>query len=188
MCGRYQGFRENSASGSCSRPRVKLIAGMLSSREKLLDEASNVLAGDYGEVDFRSRLIPFKYTRHYEDEMGPGLVRQFISFKNPVCAGEIAAIKLRAIEIERMFSSGRGGRTVNIDPGYVSGAKLVLATTKNYDHRIYLGSGIFAEVTLHYRGNSFIPWEWTYPDYRAKEYIDIFNHIRKIYMGAGEDN
>ncbi len=177
---------ESGEARPFARPGVKLIAGMLSSRKELLDEAADLLAGDYGAVDYRSGLIPFTYTRHYEREMGGGLMRQFVSFKNHVCADAIAGIKLRTVEIERMFSSGTGRRRINIDPGYVSGAKLVLATAKNYDHRIYLGCGIFAEVTLHYRGNSFIPWEWTYPDYRTKEYIDIFNHIRKIYMGAAK--
>ncbi len=73
------------------------------------------------------------------------------------------------------------GRLINIDPGYVDLAKLVLASTKDYAHRIYLRKGIFAEITLSYRGNSFSPNDWTYPDYRSAEYIGIFNQIRKLY-------
>ena len=72
-------------------------------------------------------------------------------------------------------------RLINIDPGYVDLAKLVLATTKDYAHRIFLRKGIFAEITLTFRGSSFSVNDWTYPDYRSKEYIDIFNQIRKLY-------
>ena len=73
-------------------------------------------------------------------------------------------------------------RRVNLDPGYVSLSKMVLATTKDYSHRIYLGQGIYAEVTLHYRHGAFHPWEWTYPDYASQRYLDIFGHIRDIYV------
>ena len=74
-----------------------------------------------------------------------------------------------------------GKRRVNIDPGYISQSKLVLATTKDHSHRIYLGQGIFAEVTLRYYKGTFRAWEWTYPDYASPPYIAIFNHIRKLY-------
>lgn len=166
--------------------RVKLVAGMLSSEKELFGEAVNALSREYGEADYRSSLMPFGFTRHYEEEMGGGLLRQFVSFKNPVEPDALYKIKLRAMGIENEYLNASGGRRINIDPGYVEGAKLVLATSKNYDHRIYIGGGVFAEVTLHFRGSSFIPWEWTYPDYRTKEYIDIFNHIRTIYMESME--
>ncbi len=162
--------------------RVKLIAGMLAPEQKLFGKASELLTRDHGIIDYRSRIMPFGYTRYYEEEMGGGLLRQFVSFKRLISPDSLPAAKLRALEVERMFSSSSGTRRINIDPGYVEGAKLVLSTTKNYDHRICLQGEIFAEVTLHYRGGSFIPWEWTYPDYRTEEYIDIFNYIRKIYI------
>jgi hypothetical protein len=166
--------------------RVKLIAGMLGSLPELLDEACGVMAGYFGAVDYRSGLIPFVWTRHYEAEMGAGLIRQFVSFKNLIEPAALPGIKRRTVAIEKIFSSPSGDRRINLDPGYVEGAKLVLATTKNYDHRICLADGIYAEVTLHYRRGSFIPWEWTYPDYRTPEYIGIFNHIRSMYMRKGE--
>ena len=72
-------------------------------------------------------------------------------------------------------------RQVNIDPGYLDLAKLVLATTKDYAHRIFLRKGVFAEIALSFRGASFSANAWTYPDYASKEYIDIFNQMRKLY-------
>jgi hypothetical protein len=161
---------------------VKLITGMIASSENLFAEASDILSEYYGSVDYMSRTLPFDYTKYYEKEMGKGLIRQFVSFANLISPRDIADIKLRAIEIEKSFVLPGKRRKINIDPGYIDGAKLVLATTKNYDHRIYLDNGIYAEVTLHYRKGSFMPWEWTYPDYRSKEYIDIFNRIREIYL------
>ncbi|MEK6733229.1 MAG: DUF4416 family protein, partial [Candidatus Omnitrophota bacterium] len=80
------------------------------------------------------------------------------------------------------------GRRINIDPGYISDSKLVLATTKDYFHRIYLTSGIYAEVTLRWRRGGFEPFEWTYPDYQSKEYIDIFNTIRKRLCKIKQEN
>ncbi len=73
-------------------------------------------------------------------------------------------------------------RRVNLDPGYVSAAKLVLASTKDHIHRIYLKDGIYAETTLRMEKKTFRPWQWTYPDYRTEKYIEIFNEIRRIYM------
>ena len=72
-------------------------------------------------------------------------------------------------------------RIINIDPGYLDLSKLILASTKDYKHRIYLTKGIYAEVTLFYQDKTFCPWEWTYPDYKTGEYIEIFNRIRQIY-------
>jgi thioredoxin reductase len=93
---------------------------------------------------------------------------------------EFYRIKLYANRLESKFLNS-SLRLINIDPGYIDKAKLVLASTKDYAHRIYLQKGIFAEVTLTYRGNSFSPNDWSYPDYRSKEYIDIFNQIRALY-------
>ena len=83
---------------------------------------------------------------------------------------------------EQFFFKDTKNRRINLDPGYVSASKMVLASTKDHAHRIYLGKGIFAEITLRYYQKTFQPWEWTYPDYRTQEYIDLFNQIRKIYM------
>jgi hypothetical protein len=73
-------------------------------------------------------------------------------------------------------------RTVNLDPGYLCAGKLVLATTKNQQHRLYLGQGIYGEVALRFRAGAWQPWEWTYPDYRSPEYAQVFAEIRRLFM------
>ena len=176
-------------AGSGIRSRVKLFVGMLSAVEELFSEAEKKLVRHFGKIDFGSEPVPFTHTDHYEKEMGKGLLRRFVSFRKLVDAGSLAEMKIFTRRIEGRFSGASGNRRINIDPGYISGAKVVLATTKNYDHRVYLGGGIYAEVTLHYRGGSFRAWDWTYPDYRTEKYIGMFNKIRRLYMdqvGSGK--
>jgi hypothetical protein len=159
---------------------VKLICGMISSKSELFEQAMQILSQRYGTVDYVSPIIPFsQYTDYYEPEIGPNLNRQFISFSNLIDPIDIVPIKLATNQIELNFSSPN--RVINLDPGYVSNAKLVLATTKDYQHRLYLGQGIYAEVTLRFRQGEFKPFEWTYPDYQTPEYLAIFNQIREIY-------
>jgi len=124
--------------------------------------------------------MKFNHTDYYAAQMGTNLKRKFISFSKAIPIQELYRIKLYTNRLETRFLMAKL-RQVNIDPGYLDLAKLVLATTKDYAHRIFLGKGIFAEIALTYRANSFSPNEWTYPDYRSKEYIDIFNQIRKLY-------
>jgi len=168
--------------GKTKKPRaVKLIIGMLAKSQKLFDKAEEFFIKDFGAIDYKSPVISFNHTGYYKKEFGGALKRIFISFKKPVSPEKIAKIKLLTNSIEEKLSADKK-RRVNIDPGYVSDSKLILATTKDYFHRIYLNHGIYAEVTLMWRKGGFKPFEWTFPDYRSKEYIDVFNAIRNAYM------
>lgn len=139
----------------------------------------------FGRIDFYSSILNFNYTDYYYPEMGKPLKRIFISFQKLLQEEKLADIKLYTNRLETKFCI-RGRRRINIDPGMLNLAKLILATTKDYSHRIYLNKGIFAEVTLFYR-NGFRPWQWTYPDYRLEEYLKIFNSIRDIYISQIKD-
>jgi hypothetical protein len=161
-------------------PPVKLIVGMFTQEPRLFDVAQKKMSERFGPVDYESPTFPFDQTRYYAAEFGETLQRRFISFSRLIDPGELAAIKGWTNELERELAL-EGRRRINLDPGYLSLGKLVLATTKEWQHRIYLGGGIYAEVTLRYRQGSFRPWEWTYPDYRSPEYIATFNHIRHLY-------
>lgn len=164
--------------------QVKLVVGTIFASEGILIEAKVRLEKKFGPVDFQSPLMPFDCTRYYEKEMGPGLRRQFLSFQRPINPQSLATIKLYTNRLEKRLARGktRPARVINLDPGYISASKLVLATCKNYSHRIYLDKGIFGEVTLHFRSGTFTPWPWTYPDYKSKDYIQGFNMIREIYL------
>ena len=162
---------------------VKLLIGAITSCEGILIKAKVRLTKKYGPLDFQSPSISFNWTKYYEKGMGPNLHRQFFSFQRLINPDELAKIKLYTNRLEKSLSSCQfSSRTINLDPGYITAAKLVLATCKNYAHRIYLTQGVFAEVTLHFQKGSFVPWPWTYPDYKSKSYIQSFNAIRGIYL------
>lgn len=161
---------------------VKTIIGVLAAELNILPTVYQQLIHKFGPIDYKSEIIPFTWSTYYEQEMGDEIKRQIISFENLADAGTLAEKKLFTNELEHAFlKEGTTQRRVNLDVGYICMAKLVLASTKDNAHRIYLGDGIYAEITLRYYKKTFQPWEWTYPDYRSHQYIDIFNHIRTIY-------
>ncbi|MDD5131187.1 MAG: DUF4416 family protein [bacterium] len=162
--------------------KVKLIIGMIAGDPALFGKAALHLVKIYGPADFTSDIVPFDKTSYYEKEMGRNLQRRFISFKRLILPDKLILIKRQTNKLEFILSQNRQHRAINLDPGYLEYGKLVLATTKDHQHRLYLGQGIFGEVTLRYTNGSFTPWEWTYPDYATQEYINIFNHIRKLYQ------
>ena len=166
--------------GQIKKPKpAKLIVGFIFRDELTLCKAERLLERKFGKIDFESQVLAFGHTDYYEAEFGKDLLRKFISFKKLAPPQNLSKIKIATNLIERKLSSGT--RRINIDPGYLDMAKLVLATTKDYKHRIYIGRGIYAEVTLRYENKAFKPWEWSYPDYKSDEYIAIFNRIRQIY-------
>ena len=160
---------------------VKLVMPMLSREPGLFQLAARSLSHHFGPTDYQSPALPFGHTTYYEEEFGCGLLRQFIAFRELIDPDRLAQIKLLTNGLEQQWSEA-GSRRINLDPGYISASKLVLATTKNHGHRIYLGRGIYAEVTLTYRDKDFRPWPWTYPDYRTESYLAILRAIRDIYM------
>jgi len=160
--------------------KVKLIVGLFSGDAGLFRIVKKQLERICGSVDFESGILDFNHTDYYREEMGDRLKRIFFSFKRTVDLNNIYKVKLRASAVERRFLSN-GKRTVNIDPGYLNLSKLVLFSTKDYTHRVYLNEGIYAEVALFYKDNTFNPWPWTYPDYKTEAYIKFFNSIRAIY-------
>ncbi|MBM3243345.1 MAG: DUF4416 family protein [Candidatus Omnitrophica bacterium] len=166
---------------SSVRP-VKLFIGLIFKDQRYFKEAESILIKKFGKADFKSEIMPFDLTDYYRPELGDGLKRVFISFKRLINPAHISRIKRMTNKIELRLSCSNK-RLINIDPGYLDLPKVILASTKDYAHRIYLDKGIFAEITLSFKDNSFTPKECTYPDYRKKEYIDIFNKIRSIYQG-----
>ena len=168
--------------GTIKQPRpVKLIASLFAGDETLLAVARGALVKHFGSMDYESDVFPFDHTTYYAPEFGEGLVRQVVAFRDLVSPDSLAEIKRATNELEMTWTVD-GRRHVNLDPGYVSLGKLVLATTKNYSHRIYLGQGIYAEVTLRYKQGAFQRWEWTYPDYAGSAYLELFARIRQIYV------
>ena len=166
---------------------VKLFIGVLVSNNKFIPQVQERLAAAYGSIDHRSDVIPFDFTNYYEAEMGDLIDRVFFSFERLIEADQLPEIKRQTNQFEDELAPLLRNprltvkRPVNLDPGYIEQAKVVLASTKNFYHRIYLGGGIFGEVTMHFKNNTYQFFPWTYPDYQSKDYQDFFLRMRQIF-------
>lgn len=160
---------------------VNRIASLFSPDRALLSLVRRRLVEAFGPEDLVSPPLFFDRTRYYEREMGWPLHRLFVSFGPLVSPESLVETKLSTNALEGEFLMG-GKRRVNIDPGYVSPERLVLATGKNYIHRIYLDKGIYADLTLLYKRGGFEALPWTYRDYAAPETLAFFTHLRRLYM------
>jgi hypothetical protein len=167
--------------GTAREPRpVKLIVGLLTAEPPLFDAAQDALAAAYGPVDFESTSLPFDQTTYYDAELGTPIWRRFLAFQRLIAPDELPVVKRHTNDLEQTWMR-EGRRRINLDPGYMALGKLVLATTKDYGHRLYLGQGIYGEGTLVYRDGTWQVWPWTYPDYRTPAYHAILDEIRTIY-------
>ena len=160
---------------------VKLIVGILAANQDALICATAQLIQTFGPTDFSSDIWPFDQTEYYKDQTGDLIIRQFISFQKLIAPADLAKIKLKTNKIEKIVAKELKlplPRPVNLDPGIIEPAKLVLASTKNFSHRIYIGKKIYAEVTLIYDKKQWKPFEYTFPDYRQQCYFDYFDKVR----------
>ena len=168
--------------GSAQQPsKVKLFLAILFrpeiEREGLLRE----ITAFFGAVEFSHGPVPFTFSDYYRDEMGEGLLKRYMTFAPLVDRERLPGIKAVTNGIERSRLAN-GGRTVNLDPGYIARDKLVLATTKDFYHRLYLSEGIYGEVTLHFRKGAFRHFSWTYPDYKEASFQEFLMKARATYM------
>jgi hypothetical protein len=169
--------------GDVRQPQpVKVFVGLLTAKPLALPVLNGLLEERFGPVDCESPLLDFAYTDYYEPEMGVELKRKFFGFGRLASPDSLVDLKLFTNQVEQTLAIN-GRRTVNMDPGYLTPARVVLASTKDFGHRLYLGKGIYGEVTLMYQKKSFLALPWTYPDYRSEVYQRFFKELRRVYMG-----
>ncbi len=159
---------------------VKLIMSVIFKEKDICEKVFHEFK-TFGEMDFISEVFPFDFTDYYCKEMGSPLSRRFIGFSKLIPPECLPEIKIKTNQIELAYSKD-GKRQANIDPGYISAERLVLATGKNYTHRIYLNNGVYADLTLIYQDGDFRPLPWSYPDYASPKIREIFKLIRKKYL------
>jgi hypothetical protein len=163
-------------------PALLLLAAF-SRYEAALQWARKRACGEWGPAAIESPAFDFDQTDYYRPTMGPGLRKLFIAFTCPFDPGQIVQVKLQTNQWERQYAQQTDcpePRPLNLDPGYLTLGKLVLASTKDFAHRVYLGRGIYAEVTLCYRHGQWQPHEWTFADYRRREYHEFFSQCREL--------
>lgn len=160
---------------------AKLVIGLFTRKQERMAAVAADLMKSFGPIDLISTLFPFDFTAYYEKEMGSPLFRRIFVFKSLIGQDDLADIKLKTNAIETQYSAD-GMRQVNIDPGYLLMERLVLATGKNFSHRIYIGKCIYADLTLIYQKNRYQPLPWTYPDYAHDSIRHFLTHVRNKYM------
>ena len=173
----------------CFPNPVKLIISMISADENLFSYCKDILIKRFGSIDLESNIQSFNFTNYYEKELGKDLIQKLFSFGSLIKREKLPEIKkitndieinlIKKKDIRKDMSSSK--RSINLDPGYISLDKFILASTKNGPSRIYLNNGIYAEITLRFINKSFMPGEYTYLNYKTEEYIEFLNNIRQKY-------
>ena len=160
---------------------AKLVIGIFTAESKIIEELAAEFTSRFGPIDLVSRWMRFNFTTYYESEMGPSLLRRMFAFQLLIAQDDLCAIKLTTNEIERHYSQS-GRRRVNIDPGYMLHERFVLASGKNFSHRISIGAGIYADLTLIYQKGGFQKLPWTYPDYNDEAMRIFLEQVRNKYI------
>lgn len=159
---------------------AKLIISLVMNNKKIINDILPLIVGVFGDIDIISEWFNFDYTDYYYHEMGSPLFRRVVVFKNLISQNRLCEIKEITNSFENKWAED-GKRNINIDPGYLLLSRFILATGKDYSHRIYIGKGIYADITLIYKHGEYTPLEWTYPDYASPVMLDFFKKIRKKY-------
>ncbi|MFH1156460.1 MAG: DUF4416 family protein [Pseudomonadota bacterium] len=159
---------------------AKLVISLLMNDRGILEGVLPLLEEKFGTVDSISPWLEFDYTSYYVPEMGTPLFRRMVVFKSLVKQDELAGIKVFTNSLETRWALD-GKRNLNIDPGYLLLSRFILATGKDYSHRIYLDQGIYGDLTLIYRQGGYRSLEWTYPDYAGEAITGFLHHVRDRY-------
>jgi hypothetical protein len=166
-------------------PPVMLVTAIFSRHEEAITWAKEKSKEAWGDILLQSDQLPFENTNYYEPQMGSNLKLQLAAFSKLIDPCSLVDIKLAANELEADYakcSDHADVRPLNIDPGYLTLGKFVLATTKDNAHRLYLGKGIYGEVTLHFAHREWQHGEWTYPNYREEKYKSFLTQCRNLLL------
>ena len=162
--------------------KAKLFCALMCGKDRATEEVIKALTDEFGKIESASDIFDFNYTDYYTVEFGNNLQKSLIVFEETVEQEALADIKNKTNSVEQSHCSEEGGRIFNIDPGLILPSRLVLASTKDFSHRIYIGKGIYAEVTLMFTKKGVKYFEWTYPDYKSSNISDFLLSIRKKYI------
>jgi len=163
---------------------VKLICGLIYSREKIMEEAAQKLTEMFGRVDLQSPSFTFNFTDYYESQMGKDLKKRFLSFQQLITPENLPKIKIETNRLEDELRSAFPdvNRPVNLDPGYLTTSALIMATTKDFAHRIPLNAGIYAHLELLFTKKGIKLLDWTYPDFHQSGYQEFLLRVRQVYL------
>lgn len=164
--------------------KAKLVISLFMNNKNIFESVLSELERLFGETDMISDWFNFDFTDYYYGEMGSPLFRKVAVFKELIHQIDLAEIKEKTNILEKRWAINEETgikRALNIDPGYLLLSRFILATGKDYSHRIYIGRGIYADLTLIYKKGGFKSLEWTYPDYASKEICSFLEQVRAKY-------
>jgi hypothetical protein len=163
---------------------AKLICGIIASKDRYFRSAEERLVELYGPLDLSSPLFDFVFTDYYEKEMGQNLKRRFVSFANLISPEELSEIKIQTNALEQEIREEMKAiqRIVNLDPGFLTSSALIMATAKDFAHRIPLRHGIYAHLEFLFGKKDIRRLSWTYPDYDTEGYQTFFLDVKRIYL------
>jgi len=167
--------------------KVKPVCGVMFQPQIDLSRIIAELQPVMGSADEQSDTFNFSFSDYYTEEMGSGLKKMFLSFYPLINPETLSMMKLKTNEIEIQWSE-QGKRRVNLDPGYITGAKIVLASTKDFAHRVFIGNGIYGDVQLRFIHNRFRASEWTYPDYQTGLALSFFQGVRAKFLKQDQND
>jgi len=174
--------------GQINNPHPVLLLIAVSSRyDEALAWTEQKTTEAFGPLRLQSDAFDFTETDYYQESMGADLKKQFLTFARLIDPGTLPQIKRQTNALEQEYAQlGKHPelRPLNLDPGYLTLAKLILASTKDHAHRIYLNDGIYAEVTLNYRKRGWQRSDWTYPDYQRQDFQEFFTRCRQSLREA----
>ncbi len=162
-------------------PPVKLICGLLCHPDQPVQAVHLAIEKRWGPIAAQTEWFDFSHTPYYRKEMGDGLKKQYLSIDPLVPIDRMPEIKLESNETEKRFTRD-GNRRANIDPGYLADAKILMITTKNLAHRVYVGRNLFVDLQLIYKKDSYYPMPWAFADMREPKVIQFFNTVRERYQ------
>lgn len=161
---------------------VLLFMAVFSSDVAAFDWSRDRAEARFGPIQLESKPFRFDtFTQYYAASMGEVIVKRLWAFRQLIDPAKLPEIKRITNSWEddyKGLSSENVQRPLNLDPGYVDLGKLILASTKDHAHRIYLDNGIFAETTLMYTRKIWQALPWSYPDYQSEGYKQFLDQCR----------
>jgi len=159
--------------------------GVMAGEPEIFSVTQEELVNLWGPIDLESDVFPFTYTDYYSKQMGgASLMRKFISFNTLIAPETLSEIKMTTNQIEEKMKTKLQSphRIVNIDPGLINDSSLIMATVKDFAHRVPLQQGIYGHLEFLFGKKEIRILGWTYPDFRKKTYHPFFLKVRKKYL------
>ncbi len=169
-------------SKTLQQSNAVIIIAFMYKDSKIYKQVCDEFIETLGAIEKEAEPFDFSHSSYYESEMGTGLKKSLVAFSTLQKRDKLVDIKHIANDIEKKYSED-DRRQINIDPAILTLENFVLATNKNFTHRIYLKDNIFADLTLVYKKKKgYSPLEWTYLDYKSDYVVSFLNEVRSLFF------